>query len=76
MNVQDTLRRPITADALRPLVGRRVLVVAGFTVIGANGTTVVESVEEDFMLLRTGKDGSRVVRWARADSVIPFPDHD
>ena len=73
MSAGATLRRPLSAEDFRPLVGRRVLVVGGFTVIGANGTTVVEAVEDELVVLRTAKVGRCAVRCSQVDSVTPFP---
>ena len=74
MSAGVTLRRPLSAEDFRPLVGRRVLVVGGFTVIGANGTTVVEAVEDELVVLRTAKVGRCSVRCSQVDSVTPFPE--
>jgi hypothetical protein len=68
-----TLRRPLAAADFAGLLGRRVLVVGGFTVIGANGNTVVEAVEGEQVVLRTGKDRRCTVRCSQVDSVTPFP---
>ena len=76
MSAGATFRRPLRAEDFRPLVGRRVLVAGGFTVIGANGTTVVESVEDELVVLRTGKVARCAVRCAQVDCVISFPDDD
>ena len=68
-----TLRRPLSAEDFRPLVGRRVLVAGGFTVIGAGADTVVEGVDEELVVLRTGKHRRCTVRCSQIDSVTPFP---
>jgi hypothetical protein len=55
-------------------LNRSVVIGTGSTVIGSNGSAVVESVDGDLVTLRISKGIHRTIRASRVETLTVFPD--